>query len=578
MEDVEEGQADRRSSDSSNKDKMYDVGLESTMRLDDGPPGDLTIEVFDDDDENPPSVQQFRKPQNSFTHFLPTETDPVAIRDRIPPDSDLESVPPTVSQAVTEPPRHDVFWGNLYLISLAALFASFLLIYLHTDPSYKKPLRDTIYTVLHASYRLLAVDTVVAILVSFLWLALLRSYVRPLVLTILVAVPVILVTFSVYPFISSFRGTQKSSTFQDIAMRWFSAVPGFIAILWVYGVYKGRHAFDKAIGILEFACKILAANPALLALGFGTLASVVVWTWVWMGMFTRVFLGGHFTGKLFVIEFGTWWLGVFFVLVYLWTLGVESGIQRATTAATVSQWYFHRLVEPAPTSRQVVLAALVHSVTTLFGTICLSTFLTLLVRLPVLVLPKRVIAMVGFFSYTLLPNSVMILTHPTTLTYSAIHSQPLAVSAAAVSQLSFMNSASPATGPRFRRQAAVYRTSSILSYNLALLLLHSTRLIMAFAFGFAAWISTARTLAVNESTGGVRGSLYGYVIGLIAGAIGWGVLGAMEGVLTGIVDAVVVCWASEIRNGEVKYCREAGWLLGDGRTAEEEEREALMHA
>lgn len=55
----------------------------------------------------------------------------------------------------------------------------------------------------------------------------------------------------------------------------------------------------------------------------------------------------------------------------------------------------------------------------------------------------------------------------------------------------------------------------------------------------------------------------------------------MEGVIAGVVDAVVVCWASEVgssrsggvgdgnengiggRAGEARYCREAGWLFGE---------------
>lgn len=62
--------------------------------------------------------------------------------------------------------------------------------------------------------------------------------------------------------------------------------------------------------------------------------------------------------------------------------------------------------------------------------------------------------------------------------------------------------------------------------------------------------------------------MYAYIVGLIAAAIGWGVLGSMEGVLAGVVDAVVVCWGSEVGNplaggrGEARYCREAGWLFG----------------
>ena len=557
--------------------EMQSVGLQSTLRSDlerDDQIGGVAINIPDDDDT--PAIQQFNKPRDPRSTFPHRTADDAHPTPRPPPpDSDTSSIPPTIGPS-TDPPKHDAFWGNLYLLSVVALFASFLLVWLKTSKP-NNPLGDTIYNALHSSFYLLAVDTVVAIFVSLFWLAVLRSYVRQLVYIMLVAVPVILFSFSIWPFVASFQGKAHGTGIQDQAMRWLSPLPGILAAGWVYGVCQNRRSFGKAIGILEFACKILAANPALLALGLATLAAIVLWTWTWMGMFTRVFLGGHLTGKLFVIDVGTWWLGVFYVLIYLWTLGVVSGIQRSTTAATVSQWYFHRLVEPAPTSRQVVSAALAHSLTTIFGTTCLSTLLTLLVRLPVLLLPKQFVALVGLCSYTLLPNSVLILTHPTTLTYSAIHSQPLSASARAVSQLTFMNSSNPASNNRFRSRGggAGTKTSSLPAYNIAFLLLHATRLIASLAFGFGTWVNAARAVSINDSVPGVRGSLYAYIVGLIAGAIGWGVLGAMEGVLIGIVDAVVVCWASEIRNGDIKYCREAGWLLGDGE-AETDDTEGLL--
>ena len=43
-----------------------------------------------------------------------------------------------------------------------------------------------------------------------------------------------------------------------------------------------------------------------------------------------------------------------------------------------------------------------------------------------------------------------------------------------------------------------------------------------------------------------------------------------KGVLACIVDAVVVCWGSEVGSsgqGEVRYCREAGWLFSKDEDA-----------
>lgn len=556
------------------KEKLVNVGLGSVTQHSlggqhkDDPLGDFAVELLPDDD--PPSIQQFRKPPTTLFEqappFLPQETSAESVLQKPPPPDSEDGSTPLIEFDSVEPPRHDGFWGYLYLISLAALFSSFFLVFLHTSaPSLKHPLGDTIYTTMHASYHLLAIDTLVAVIVSLLWLAILRSYVRHLVYAILVAVPIILFSFSIFPFISSFKGQWDGLSIQDKAMRWFSSIPGILTGVWIYTIYRGRHSLGKAIDILEFSCRILAANPGLIASGFTALIGVITWTWIWMAMFTRVFLGGHVsaTKNFFILDAGTWWLGLFFFVVYLWTLGVGAGIQRATTAATISQWYFHRFAVPAPTPKQVILAALSHSTGTLFGTICLHTLISLIIRLPFLILPRRLISLMGICTYPLMPSPIATLTNPLTLTYAAIHSQSLAASSKALTSLSFLSLDNPSSLP-YRQN----RTSNLLlPYNLSLLLLRATRFITSLALGFGAWVNTARLALVSNgatNSPSLRGSLYAYVVGLIAAAIGWGVLGAVDGVLTGVVDAVVVCWGSEVGrgNGEVRYCREAAQLFG----------------
>ena len=451
----------------------------------------------------------------------------------------------------------------MFFLSAASLFATFFLVYLHTSVPNKRPLGDTIYTTLRSSFHLLAIDTLVAIVVSLLWLSLLRSFIRPLIYVILVAVPVIFTSFSIYPFVASFRGPYQGSSFQDRAMRWLSLFPVLAAALWMYTVYRGRRSLRKATEMLEFGCRVLSANPALLLLGFATLVVVVLWTWVWMAMFTRVFLGGHISRAgdgsgsgsgskarrlLFVLDAGTWWLGVYFALVYLWTLAVASGVQRATTAATVSQWYFHRRAVPATPSQQVVLAALNHACTTSFGTICLSTLLALLVRLPVLLLPRRLVGLMSLIAYSVVPASLTTLLHPLTLSHAAIHSQPLATSAKHLN-------ANQMDSPNFFASPAS-TSRSVHPYRLAKLLLHATRFIMTLTLGFGGWVTTARSALSSTDVGSGGGSdggsgrprvgsLYAYVVGLIAAVIGWAVLGAIEGVLGGILDAALVCWLTE---------------------------------
>ncbi|CZT45563.1 related to choline transporter-like protein [Rhynchosporium secalis] len=572
-----DGDSLRRSSEASSRgrERMEDVGLESTIE-DDDPPEDLAVELED----SAPAFQNFRSAPKSGAVRLPTDSKQtreqrdaearrMAAAGISRPPSSVDTIPVTIATTIAEAPSHDVFFGSLYLICLGGLFATFFLVFLHTETP-DKNIGDTIYTTLHASFHLFAVDTVVSIVVSLVWIALLRSFVRSLVHMILLAVPVILFSFSLYPFVSSYKGAAHGNSLQDKAMRWLSFIPGIFALVWVYTIYKGRHSLNKAIGILEFASRILAANPALLGLGFATLGAVVVWTWMWLGMFTRVFLGGHLSTSVtrFIIDATSWWLAAYFVLMYIWSLSVISGIQRSTTGATVSQWYFHRNAVPAPASREVVVAALSHATTTIFGTICLSTLIALLIRLPLLLLPRRLIGVITIFAYSFIPTPIAALTNPLTLTYAAIHSQALHPSARGLSQMTFLSPQAPTTTLTPRSfTARNHQTTPLLPYRLAKLLLHATRFIVAMALGFGGWVVTARQLNFAMPEGaGIRGSAYAYVVGLVASFIGWGVLGAMEGVLSGIVDASVVCWGSERGMvGGGAYCLEAGYLFGEGR-------------
>ncbi|KAI5303543.1 hypothetical protein KEM55_000493, partial [Ascosphaera atra] len=241
------------------------------------------------------------------------------------------------------PQYHDRFWAHLFLLSLGSLLATSLLIYLHTTSTPRGPiLGDTIYTTLHASFFPLATYTLLSISLSLLWLALLRSYLRFLVYAMLAAVPVILYAASIYALVSSFKGDWAGRSLQDKCMRWLALVPATVATLWTYIVIiRSRHATARAIDVLDFAARILAANPALILLGFATLLATVVWSWLWLLMFTRVFLTGHFTigaGKrFFTLDVSAYWLAAFFALTHAWTLAVLSGLQRSITAATVSQ-------------------------------------------------------------------------------------------------------------------------------------------------------------------------------------------------------------------------------------------------
>jgi hypothetical protein len=459
---------------------------------------------------------------------------------------------------VLQPPRHDVFWANFFLIVFAAQFACSFLVYIHTDEPPKNPLGDTIYTILHKSFKLLAVDTVVAIFVAVLWLALLRSHLRPLTYLTIYAFPVILFSFALWPFITSFNDRWKGP--QDKVMRVFSIIPLLGAVVWTYIAITTRHSTEHAIKILELAGKILSASPALFLSGFTSLVVTVAWFWIWLLMFTQMFVSAN-----------RWWLAVYFVLTLLWTQMVISGIQRATSGATVSQWYFYRAGQTTTltnSSGEIVLAAFNHATGPLLGTVCLSSLITLLVRLPLYILPRRVTSLVSMCLYPVTPTSLVSLTDPLTLTYSAIHSVPLAGAARAASALPLSSGTVP--GDETRRAGrplpqAAQRAAALEAYRTTHMLLHATRQIMTLALGLGAWLNTVRVGASSAATAvPTMGSAYAYVVGLGAALVAWCVLGAVEAIVGDVVDGVVVCWASEVvaeRRGR-PFCVEAGVLFG----------------
>lgn len=554
--------------------KMVDVGLESQDDPDEDPPESL-LGGEAPTDSSPPAFQRF-KPQAERTPFMmrresTRETEASSIpRTSLDADGPVQTTASPIIEG--EIFRHDPFFAWLFLIAFAGMLSTFVLVWLHTSPK-KSPVGDTIYTTLQKSFDMLAVDTVVAVFVSFIWLAALRSFVRPLVSVILVAVPVIMLSFSIYSFASSFKGRTHGASFQDSVLRWASLIPAASCVLWLWLVIKGRRAIQQAIEILQFSSKILAQNPALLLIGFGCLAVIVLWTWAWLAMFTRVFMGGYFSKSLvrFVIRFSSWWLGAAFIFMYMWTLSVINAVHRATTAATVSQWYFHRNAGPATPSSEIVLAALNHAATAIFGSICESTLLSLLVRAPLLFLPRRMGLAIANIASFWIPTPVVAMTNPLTITYAAIHSQNLSISARGLDQMDFISPALPTTTLTPRALRLRGQGNGLMPYRLAKLLLVATRFLMATALGFAGWVITAKQLRIQLPDGmGMRGSAYAYVVGLMASFIGYSVMGAMEGILSGIVDAVLICYGSERRmeRGHGRFCLEAAYLFGERRAGD----------
>lgn len=523
------------------------LGSKNLLHEDMDPPDDLTVETptsKHDKLSNASVLPGVSVPFNP-EDFLPHET----LESDINEGLENSQIPPEVQYPTPNMPKLDALWGTVYLGLIACMFATSLMIWLKTDIPTTVPLGDTMYTILKKSSSLLFFDTVIAIIISAVWVFLMRKYSTALFYFSIVSAPFAMIALAMYPLIMSYRSGAGGNTIQDKAMRWTSLVPIVLAALWVHFIYKGRHALNRSLGIIKLACSILSDNTPLMLFNCASVGLFLIATWVWLGMFTRVFLRGHTVLNhgivSWVLDPRSWALGAFYIFMYMWSWGVISGIQRGTTSAVVSQWYFHRHVFPQPSPSAVTSAAFQYSVSTHFGTVCFSSFLRLLVRLPLYVLPSRAVGLIQIFIYSFAPASVITLTNPLALTNAVINSQALVDSSRTISNMRYLDHG--------HNNPVTVNTHSWTAYRLAKMLLSAARALTALCLGFGAWVHAACY------TNG--GSLYGYMVGLIAGFIGWFVLGATEGALSIIVDAAFVCFAID-NAGRGGHCTEADRQFG----------------
>ncbi|KAK6528638.1 hypothetical protein TWF694_003896 [Orbilia ellipsospora] len=452
-----------------------------------------------------------------------------------------DTIPQPVNYPELPPPVYDRIWAKLYGAVLACMFATAFVVWLHLDEPQNSPIGDSIYSVLRRALPLLATDTVVTIFVAFVWMLCLKYFIRPLLYILVVSVPAVMVCLTIYPLVTSLQGPWKGRSFQDLIMRFSSLLPLCLAFLWVFLLYRGRLALHKATSMLQLALTIFVENPALLLCGLFVLAVTILFTWVWIFLVIKVFLNGKSViiggNTVWQLDGMGWSLGAFFVFVYLWTLGVLAHLQRVTISATVSHWYFYRKSTGTFSPAATFSAATHHAFTTMFGSVCFSSFVALMIRLPLLVLPGRIGSFIHILFFKVVASPVVALSDPLAVTYGAIHSLPLVRASRQINQLGLVTMALNNGKDNHSKSA----------YRLTKMLLTAARLMTSLALGIGAWVRTA-----HVANGG---SLYGYVVGLLAGSIGWAVLGTAERSLANIVDACLVCATSDHSSG--KYCREA---------------------
>lgn len=261
----------------------------------DQPPDDLQFEVPLDEDDTESKTSRSSPPLFQATP-APIITNPDQSFHSYPPRQPLpdDALPRPVSASPLAAASHDSAWAAFYGLSMAGMFATSIIIWLGTEsPSNGLPLGDTIYSTLHSAFPLLIADAILAIGISLLWLILMKHAMRPFVYLLIFTVPISMITLSIVLLVRSFGGRWGGETIQDKAMRWSSIVPALLGIWWTYRIWKGRHSLNRAVSIITLSGKIIKENQALVPFSFVLLGVFIAFTFVWVLMFSRVFLRSY---------------------------------------------------------------------------------------------------------------------------------------------------------------------------------------------------------------------------------------------------------------------------------------------
>ncbi|KAI0314722.1 plasma-membrane choline transporter-domain-containing protein [Amylostereum chailletii] len=282
---------------------------------------------------------------------------------------------------------HDALYTTLFLTAASVIFFfAILLLFLTHRPSQHPRTRIPYTTLLH-TVPLLIILTFVSAAVSYAHIALLRIFVKPVVIGTSVFVPVTLLVSSIWAFVGSFMWDGDQPTWGETwGLRLFSLVPLALAVLTGRRLLHLPSQIHHTSSMLTLTTRLLTLNPFLLLLSPSVLLAFLLASIPFLTLAFRLLLIGYFTsvGSGWEWHVRGWanWAIAGTVAVWVWAWGVARGICRVSTAGVIAAWYFAdpALPPPPPTSTHTLHAALYRATHPSFGSIAFAALLLTCVR------------------------------------------------------------------------------------------------------------------------------------------------------------------------------------------------------
>ncbi|KAJ3181598.1 hypothetical protein HDU85_003540 [Gaertneriomyces sp. JEL0708] len=466
----------------------------------------------------------------------------------------VEDEPPTYIHPVYRA-YHDTPFAVLFVGAFATWFLTGFIYTVTTtaDSTWPKP----VYTAVKNSWGVLVVTGVIAFGIGVGWLGLLRKYVRPVVFSTILLLP--LASFVVFLTLT-IKGVNGKAQHPLLSAQYDSMI-----VAGVLGLFSGlastaflvmrRREVEQTVHILELSCDILRTNPHLLVFSLMSTLVYIGFAAIWVTFFTHLFLRGWADGPTWHISGGTPWLAFFFLGMYFWTDSVIRNIEKTVVAGVVGEWYFRTHEIPQDIKEDRTTKNLKAALTTNFGSVCFASLILGTVKAM-----QHVTSLIKRATRRDSSNPSQLHRFLTSCTDCWGHLAENVTTYALVHV--------GLTGSSFWKSS--YITTRIFRRNLVLGLITNTvtRIIVAGIAAIVAgcagavgwWIST-NSMATGDQSGqtGIFGG--GLVVGVFAGGVGWGVVRVLGGIVQNTVDATYICYLLDIDTNTV-HCQNAHRIFG----------------
>ncbi|KAG8705499.1 hypothetical protein FRC09_002923 [Ceratobasidium sp. 395] len=293
---------------------------------------------------------------------------------------------------------NDPVWTALWCTSILFSFAGAIIIIFFTNSHPKAPKIPSIpgrkattpFSTLTHTIPLLTLVVVLASAFGYLYLILLRYFVRPVLTATALAAPLALLFAAVWAFGGSFMwdGDGVGETWgETVGLRLFSLIPLILAILLARFLYNRYRNLLRGISVISLSSALVLEHPPLLALSLALLVAALVLSIPFLALIFRLMLVGTFVmdGDSYTwrVKGWAWWMAVLVAGVLMWSWAVVRGALRVTVAGVVASWYHSGLGTPIATLPEATnttrLAALRAQGPSL-GSICASALLLTISR------------------------------------------------------------------------------------------------------------------------------------------------------------------------------------------------------